>query len=238
MACALYLALALAPARAGGPCAPMNFDGAGYVVCAFDVRRDDIRLYLADAGRKPYGNFTALARRLKAHGRMLRFAMNAGMYRRRPLAGRPLCRGRQAPASRRHCARARAISTEAERRVLDRRQESPASSRPRAISPTRPPRATRRNPGPMLVDRRPHPSQDPADRRIREGAQRRLRARGQQRRVRDLRRRGDVPRLRAPVQGRARIARTRCSSTAPCPRSTRPNSTATTNWCRWGRWSA
>ena len=32
-----------APRRA---CAPSDFDGAGYMVCAFDVRRDDIRLYL------------------------------------------------------------------------------------------------------------------------------------------------------------------------------------------------
>jgi prepilin-type processing-associated H-X9-DG protein len=61
-------------------CAAQSYESARYVVCAFDVRRDDLRLYLRDEKGKPYGNFTALAQALKARGRALRFAMNAGMF--------------------------------------------------------------------------------------------------------------------------------------------------------------
>ena len=57
-----------------------TLDGARYVICPFDVRRDDLRLHWRDADRKPYGNFAALAQSLKARGRALRFAMNAGMF--------------------------------------------------------------------------------------------------------------------------------------------------------------
>ncbi len=79
---ALLLALALAPAgaRAGAPCAPQEFDGARYTVCAFDARRDDIRLYWRDSAGKPYASLAALAQALNARGRALRFATNAGMF--------------------------------------------------------------------------------------------------------------------------------------------------------------
>jgi uncharacterized protein YigE (DUF2233 family) len=82
-AAALALLLALAPAGAhavNGPCAPLRFEDADYSICKFDARRDDIRLYWKDATGKPYANFTALAQTLKARGRALRFAMNAGMF--------------------------------------------------------------------------------------------------------------------------------------------------------------
>jgi uncharacterized protein YigE (DUF2233 family) len=58
----------------------MRFDGANYVVCAFDARRDDIRVYWKGGDGKPYGGFSRLADALKAQGRQLRFAMNGGMY--------------------------------------------------------------------------------------------------------------------------------------------------------------
>ncbi len=82
-ALALLIALVLAPAgarAANGPCAPLRFDNADYTICAFDARRDEIRLYWKDSGGKPYANFSALAQALSARGRALRFAMNAGMY--------------------------------------------------------------------------------------------------------------------------------------------------------------
>jgi prepilin-type processing-associated H-X9-DG protein len=72
--------LAVAPAAAAPACAPRAFDSTRYTVCSFDARRDDIRLYWADARRKPYGSFAALAQDLAAHGRKLRFAMNGGMF--------------------------------------------------------------------------------------------------------------------------------------------------------------
>jgi len=77
---ALLASLAAAPAAAAPACAPRDFNSARYTVCSFDARRDDIRLYWADALHKPYGGFAALAQDLAAHGRALRFAMNAGMY--------------------------------------------------------------------------------------------------------------------------------------------------------------
>jgi len=82
-ALALLVAFVLAPAgarAANGPCAPLDFDGARFTVCAFDARRDEIRLYWKDPGGKPYATFAALAQALAARGRALRFAMNAGMY--------------------------------------------------------------------------------------------------------------------------------------------------------------
>jgi prepilin-type processing-associated H-X9-DG protein len=79
----LVAGLVLAPvgARAdNGPCSPLRVEDADYSICRFDVRRDDVRLYWKDADGKPYANFDALAQTLKAHGRVLRFAMNAGMF--------------------------------------------------------------------------------------------------------------------------------------------------------------
>ena len=58
----------------------MSYDGANYSVCSFDIRREDMRLFWRDASGRPFGNFSALAASLKAHGRTLRFAMNAGMF--------------------------------------------------------------------------------------------------------------------------------------------------------------
>jgi uncharacterized protein YigE (DUF2233 family) len=71
--------LAATPALAS-VCAPRTYESSPYTVCSFDVRRDDVRLYWADAQEKPFGGFAALAQSLAAHGRTLRFAMNAGMY--------------------------------------------------------------------------------------------------------------------------------------------------------------
>ena len=80
-------ALIVLPCLAGGAtralaaCAPKTFDGAKFTVCAFDPRRDDIRLFLSGTDGKPYGSFAALAQALKAKGETLMFAMNAGMFR-------------------------------------------------------------------------------------------------------------------------------------------------------------
>ena len=79
-ACGALMVL-LAPLTAAQACAPREFNAARYTVCSFDVRRDDIRMYWADAQHKPYSSFTALSQALAARGRTLRFAMNAGMFR-------------------------------------------------------------------------------------------------------------------------------------------------------------
>jgi uncharacterized protein YigE (DUF2233 family) len=71
---------ASAQAQSPTPCAPTRFEDAGYIVCSFDMRRDDIRLYWKGPNGQAYGGFSALADALKAQGRQLRFAMNGGMF--------------------------------------------------------------------------------------------------------------------------------------------------------------
>ncbi len=62
-------------------CAPKDFDGAKFTVCAFDPRHEDIRLFWKGADGRPYGSLAALAGDLRAKGLRLAFAMNAGMFK-------------------------------------------------------------------------------------------------------------------------------------------------------------
>ncbi len=73
-----FLALAGAAEAA---CRTESADDARYVVCAFDPKTDDVRLFLNDASGAPFSEFDALERTLKEKGQTLAFAMNAGMYR-------------------------------------------------------------------------------------------------------------------------------------------------------------
>ncbi len=81
---ALFLVIGLASevsaTPAGAACAQKSFDGASFTVCAFDPRRDDLRLFWKGADDRPYGSLAALADGLKAKGQRLVFAMNAGMF--------------------------------------------------------------------------------------------------------------------------------------------------------------
>ena len=67
-------------ASGSAACASRDFNSAKFTVCAFDPRRDDIRLFLTAPDDKPYGSLSALADALKAKGETLIFAMNAGMF--------------------------------------------------------------------------------------------------------------------------------------------------------------
>jgi uncharacterized protein YigE (DUF2233 family) len=67
-------------AQTANPCSSISYDAANYIVCAFDVRKDDIKLFWKGADDKAYGGFSRLATALSSHGRALRFAMNAGMF--------------------------------------------------------------------------------------------------------------------------------------------------------------
>ena len=78
---ALFAILVAAIGTASAACAPKSFDGAKFTVCAFDPRRDDIRLFLSGNDGKPYGSLAALAAALKTKGERLMFAMNAGMFK-------------------------------------------------------------------------------------------------------------------------------------------------------------
>ena len=66
--------------QASAACAPKDFDSAKFIVCTFDPRHDDIRLFLSGPDDKPYGSLGALASALKQKGEKLAFAMNAGMF--------------------------------------------------------------------------------------------------------------------------------------------------------------
>ncbi len=68
-----------APARAA--CAPKDFDGARFTVCAFDPRHEEMRLFWKGSDGRPYGSFAALADELRTTGQQLTFAMNAGMFK-------------------------------------------------------------------------------------------------------------------------------------------------------------
>ena len=67
-------------AAAQEPCATLRFEQADYIVCTARPGQDDIRLFWAGANGKAYGRFSPLVADQAAQGRVLRFAMNAGMY--------------------------------------------------------------------------------------------------------------------------------------------------------------
>jgi uncharacterized protein YigE (DUF2233 family) len=70
------------PQSAGAePCRTQSFGAESYIVCSFDLTRQNIRTYWRRDDGKPYRTFAALAEDLEAKGRSLRFAMNGGMYR-------------------------------------------------------------------------------------------------------------------------------------------------------------
>jgi uncharacterized protein YigE (DUF2233 family) len=73
--------LAAQGAAQAEPCRNISFKGAAYIVCSFNLAKDDLRMVWRDSDGKPYRTFGALAADLKAKGKSLRFAMNGGMYR-------------------------------------------------------------------------------------------------------------------------------------------------------------
>jgi uncharacterized protein YigE (DUF2233 family) len=78
------LAFALSLAGIAGPafaaCESLTEDARNYVVCSFDLSRDNLALYWRGADGTPLGGPDRLARELEGQGRKLVFAMNAGMY--------------------------------------------------------------------------------------------------------------------------------------------------------------
>jgi len=81
------LVLAGCSGRPDGPCETVTFELSPYLVCSFDARTDDIRLFLRDETGAPFGQFDRLANHVASQGGSLIFAMNAGMYHddRRPV---------------------------------------------------------------------------------------------------------------------------------------------------------
>ena len=89
----LVLGFGAAVGTASAACAPKDFNGAKFIVCTFDPRHDEIRLFLSGPDDKPYGSLGALASALTQKGEKLVFAMNAGMFGQDQLPVRPLCGG-------------------------------------------------------------------------------------------------------------------------------------------------
>jgi uncharacterized protein YigE (DUF2233 family) len=77
----VLLWLAAPVAAQAEPCRSESFSGASYIVCSFDLTKEDLRIFWRGGDRKPYRTFAALAADLNAKGKSLRFAMNGGMYR-------------------------------------------------------------------------------------------------------------------------------------------------------------
>jgi uncharacterized protein YigE (DUF2233 family) len=73
--------LAAPQSASAEPCRTQSFGAESYIVCSFDLTRQNIRTYWRGDDGKPYRTFAALADDLEAKGRSLRFAMNGGMYR-------------------------------------------------------------------------------------------------------------------------------------------------------------
>jgi uncharacterized protein YigE (DUF2233 family) len=78
--CAFILFWLMPAAAWAKPCHSRAFEGASYIVCSFDTRRDRLAIYWRDGDGKPYRTFAALSRDLP-DGETLRFAMNGGMYK-------------------------------------------------------------------------------------------------------------------------------------------------------------
>src|SRR5262245_40130272 len=77
--CVVMLLCAAAPATAKAePCRSESFEGTSYIVCSFDVTKDNLRLFWLRNDGKPYGTFSALVADLEAKGKSLQFAINGG----------------------------------------------------------------------------------------------------------------------------------------------------------------
>src|SRR5512138_3330992 len=61
-------------------CEALTAEDDHFLVCRFDPRRDEIRLFLRDGQGEYYRHFRRLQSALEEGGETLRFAMNAGMY--------------------------------------------------------------------------------------------------------------------------------------------------------------
>jgi len=62
------------------PCVRTIFEKVDYIVCRFDPKLDDIRLFHANDKGATYRHFNRLKSELVGEGETLIFAMNAGMY--------------------------------------------------------------------------------------------------------------------------------------------------------------
>jgi uncharacterized protein YigE (DUF2233 family) len=72
--------LLFTPHAASAGCRNERFEDMPYIVCSFDLAKDDLRMFWRNGEGKPHRTFDALVGALQADGRTLAFAMNGGMY--------------------------------------------------------------------------------------------------------------------------------------------------------------
>ena len=61
-------------------CVTQRFEGSAFTVCAYDARRDELRLALRGKDNQPLRSLPAVEASLGEEASRVRFAMNAGMY--------------------------------------------------------------------------------------------------------------------------------------------------------------
>ena len=76
----LFLCLQSIGVAAEQLCAPLSYEDNSYSVCRIDLRETRLELFNLDSQGAPLGSFGALAESLRAEGKDLGFAMNAGMF--------------------------------------------------------------------------------------------------------------------------------------------------------------
>jgi uncharacterized protein YigE (DUF2233 family) len=76
----LFLCLQSIGVAAEQLCAPLSYEDNSYSVCRIDLRETRLELFNLDGQGAPLGSFGALAESLRAEGKELGFAMNAGMF--------------------------------------------------------------------------------------------------------------------------------------------------------------
>ncbi|RFB93614.1 hypothetical protein B5K11_13955 [Rhizobium leguminosarum bv. trifolii] len=62
-------------------CEQQSFEEAKYVICTLEAGKADLRLFWKGADGAPYRTFSSLADAVRAEGKTLVLAVNAGMYR-------------------------------------------------------------------------------------------------------------------------------------------------------------
>ena len=77
---ALVALLFMASPALAATCDDIRFAGNDYTVCTVSPGEEELRLFLYDDDGLPFGQFSAIDRDLRADGKRLGFAMNAGMY--------------------------------------------------------------------------------------------------------------------------------------------------------------
>ncbi len=80
--CFALILTAPAIAASQTPCDRLEHKGTGYVVCTFDLRNTDMRLFLNNGDGRAFGSFRALIADQRDKGFAVPFAMNGGMYHR------------------------------------------------------------------------------------------------------------------------------------------------------------